>query len=143
MNEMRRSLQITIVMLSLLPLAFGLLGLFSGATRFLPAGLNLPDLDSQYRFMSAWYLSLAILAWWIVPNIERHTALFTIICIGVFLGGLGRLIAWDHSGAPSTRFVVVLVAELLFPLLIVWQRRVASKAGNSRETAVTMEAAKK
>lgn len=131
---MKRSLQVVVALLSLLPLTFGLLGLIGGAARFLPAGVMLPDLDSQYRFMSAWYLALAVLAWWLIPNIERQTTLFRIICIAVFAGGLGRLAAWQDSGQPSLRFIIVLAAELLFPLLILWQNKVAKSAANSPPT---------
>ncbi len=126
---MKRSLQITLGLLSLLPLTFGLLGLILGAGRFLPEGVVTPDLDSQYRFLSAWYLALAVIAWWIIPNIERHTTLFRIICCAVFIGGLGRLAAWYFTGEPESRFVWVMCAELLFPLLIPWQSLVARRFG--------------
>jgi hypothetical protein len=134
---MKKALQVTVAMLSLLPLTFGLLGLFSGVGRFLPQGVPVPDLDSQFRFMSGWYLGLALIAWWMIPNIERHTALFRIICVAVFLGGIGRLAAWHASGEPSVRFLVVLAAELLFPLLIVWQSRVAVHADTEISRQVT------
>ena len=122
---MRRSLQIIIGILSLLPLTFGILGLVAGAGRFLPDGAVTPSLDSQYRFLSAWYLALAFIAWWIIPSIERHSELFRIICCAVFIGGLGRLAAWHFTGEPEFRFLVVLIAELMFPLLIPWQNSVA------------------
>jgi Domain of unknown function (DUF4345) len=126
-RSMKRALQITVALLSLLPLTFGVLGLTVGVGRFLPGAVVPPDLDSQFRFMSAWYLGLAFMAWWIIPAIERHTTLFRIICMAVFLGGLGRLTAWYFSGAPTTRFMVVMGAELMFPLLIIWQARVAKQ----------------
>jgi hypothetical protein len=121
----RRALQVVVALLSLLPLTFGLLGIFFGAGRFLPGEPVPANLDSQFRFLSAWYVGLAVLAWWMIPAIERHTTLFRIVCVAVFVGGLARLLAWSSVGAPDTRFLVVLSAELLFPLLIPWQARVA------------------
>jgi hypothetical protein len=126
---MKRALQVVVAILSLLPLAFGLLGLVFGVGRFLPPEQVTAGLDSQFRFLSAWYLGLAFIAWWIIPNIERHTTLFRIICVAVFLGGVGRLLAWNASGAPEMRFIVVLAAELIFPLLIPWQSAVARASG--------------
>jgi hypothetical protein len=122
---LRRSLQAVVALLSLLPLTFGLLGVLFGAARFLP-GVAVPaNLDSQFRFLSAWYIGLAVIAWWIIPAIERHTTLFRIVCVSVFLGGLARLLAWSSAGGPDARFMVVLSAELLFLFLIPWQARVA------------------
>jgi hypothetical protein len=121
----RRALQVVVALLSLLPLAFGSLGIVLGAARFLPGAEVPASLDSQFRFLSAWYVGLALIAWWMIPTIERQTTLFRIVCVAVFLGGLARLLAWSASGPPDARFLVVLAAELLFPLLIPWQARVA------------------
>lgn len=126
----RRLLQIVVVLLSLLPLTFGTLGVLYGIGRFDPA-LNNANVDSQFRFLSAWYLGLAMLGWWIAAGIERHTAVFRIVCVAVFAGGLARLASIAQVGMPDTRFLVVLAAELLFPLLIVWQASIARAGGGS------------
>jgi hypothetical protein len=115
----RRVLQALMLLLSLLPLVFGGLGIVFGISRFGISGNA--NLDSQYRFLSAWYLGLAVLAWWIVPQIERQTALFRIICGAVFVGGLARCLTIQTIGWPDTRILVVHTVELLFPLLAVWQ----------------------
>lgn len=118
----KRPLQITIAVLSLLPLTFGVLGVIFGSERFGIAPN--PNLDSQFRFLSSWYLGLTIIIWWIIPNIEKHTTLVRIICTMVFVGGLSRLLALNHSGLPEQRFIIVLIIELLAPLLIVWHNKV-------------------
>ena len=125
---MKRALQLTVVVLSLLPLTFGTLGLVLGVEMYILAAAATPNLDSQFRFMSAWDIGLAFVAWWLVPNIERHTALFRIVCLAVFLGGLGRVAAWYFTGAPGTLFIVVTAIELLVPVLIPWQAYVARQA---------------
>lgn len=122
---LKRVLQITIGILSLLPLTFGVLGIIYGIERF-EVTLN-SNLDSQFRFLSTWYLGLTFIVWWMIPNIEKHTKLFRIICIVVFIGGLSRLLAMNHSGLPENRFIIVLILELLFPVLIIWQNKVSRK----------------
>lgn len=118
----KRPLQITIGILSLLPLTFGILGIIFGSERFGVAPN--PNLDSQFRFLSSWYLGLSVIIWWMIPNLEKHGVLIRIICAAIFLGGLSRLLAINHSGLPEQRFIIVLVIELLAPLLIVWHHRV-------------------
>jgi hypothetical protein len=122
---MRRALQITIAVLSLLPLTMGALGLFLGVGLYIPLEMATPKLDSQFRFMSAWDVGLAFVIWWFIPNIERHSRLFKLICLAVFLGGLGRLAAWFFTGSPGVAFGAVTAVELLVPVLIPWQSCVA------------------
>ena len=122
---MKRALQVTLAVLSLLPLTFGMLGLFLGVGMYIPAEAATPKLDSQFRFMSGWDVGLAFVVWWFIPNIERHGGLFKLVCLAVFLGGLGRLAAWYFTGAPGAAFVAVTAVELLVPALIPWQAHVA------------------
>jgi hypothetical protein len=122
---MKRALQVTIAVLSLLPLTFGALGLFMGAGMYIPLEAVTPKLDSQFRFMSAWDVGLAFVVWWFIPNIERAAGLFKVVCLAVFVGGLGRLAAWFFTGSPGAAFGVVTVVELLVPMLIPWQSHVA------------------
>jgi len=122
---MKRTLQVVLALLSLLPLAVGTCGFIYGAALFAPTAGVTPKLDSQYRFVAAWDVGLALIVWWIIPQIERQTALFRLICIVVFVGGCGRVLAWLVVGSPGTVFLVVTGLELLIPLLIPWQAKVA------------------
>jgi len=128
---MKRALQVTIAVLGLLPLAFGTLGLFMGAAMYVPPEAATPKLDSQFRFMSGWDVGLALVAWWFIPNIERDTGLFKLVCLAVFLGGLGRVAAWLLTGSPGLAFGVVTAVELLVPMLIPWQSYVARTSAAS------------
>lgn len=125
---MKRALQVTIAVLSLLPLTFGTLGLILGVGMYIPLASATPKLDSQFRFMAGWDIGLAFVVWWFIPNIERHGGLFKLICLAVFLGGLGRLAAWVGTGSPGIAFAAVAVVELLVPVLIPWQSCVARSA---------------
>ena len=128
---MKRALQITIAVLGLLPLAFGTLGLLTGVGLYISPEAATPKLDSQFRFMSGWDIGLALVAWWFVANIERHTGLSKLVCLAVFLGGLGRVAAWLLTGSPGVAFGAVTAVELLVPALIPWQSHVA-KASAAR-----------
>lgn len=127
---MKRALQVVLALLSLLPLVVGTFGFIYGAALLAPAGGVTPKLDSQYRFVAAWDVGLALIVWWIIPQIERQTALFRLICMVVFVGGCGRVIAWLVVGSPGTVFLAVTGLELLIPLLIPWQARVAKPKQN-------------
>jgi len=125
---MKRGLQIIMAMLSVLPLLVGALGFIFGAGLLLPDGAATPKLDSQFRFLSAWDIGLALIVWWLIPRIEYQTTLFRIVCLAVFLGGVGRVTAWHLTGSPGAAFLTVTAIELLVPLLIPWQAHVASQA---------------
>ncbi|MEL6787452.1 MAG: DUF4345 domain-containing protein, partial [Cyanobacteria bacterium J06607_15] len=66
------------------------------------------------------------IAWWAIPNIEKHTAILRIICGAIFMGGIGRLLSMVQVGAPSPLAIGFTVLELLLPLLCVWQAKLSS-----------------
>jgi hypothetical protein len=125
MCGMRRALQITLLILSLIPFIFGLTGVIFGTGRFLDASAVVPQLDSQFRYLSGWYLVLCFLVWWMVPTIERHGTLLRIIALALFIGGLARAVSWATVGQPPVFQIAAMILELSFPLLAVWQSRVA------------------
>jgi hypothetical protein len=140
---MKRALQIVVAILSLLPLGVGTVGFIWGAGFYLPEGTATPKLDSQFRFLSAWDVGLACIVWWIIPRIELQTSLFRIVCLAVFFGGVGRVVAWFITGWPGPAFLAVTLIELLVPLLIPWQAYVARQVSlptgdtsDSKETAI-------
>jgi len=124
----KRSLQLILGVLSLLPLVIGTLGLVHGASLLASTETVAPRLDSQYRFMSAWDIGLAVIVWWIIPRVEHETHLFRIVSGAVCLGGVGRLVAWRVTGSPGWAFLAVMTIELLVPLLIPWQAHLAREA---------------
>jgi hypothetical protein len=73
---MKRGLQMTIAILSLVPLSISVIGIMLGTGRWLPASMITPDFDSHYRYIAGYYLSLGLLGLWIIPRIEQHTGLF-------------------------------------------------------------------
>ena len=120
---MRRGLQITLGVLSVIPLSFGLIGFLFGAEPR-QGGVVSAELDSQFRFLSAWYVGLALLLWYIIPRVEVETALLRIAAFAIFAGGLGRVWSWMMIGPPPTQMIAGIVLELSVPLLLIWQARI-------------------
>jgi len=121
---MKRGLQIVLFILSFIPLYFAVTGFMGGA-----AGLNsgeavAADLDNQFRYLSAFYLLLTFLIWYIIPEPEKHTSIFRLIIIGIFLGGLARLYSYTNVGVPSQTMIGGMALELGAPLLAIWQNMV-------------------
>ena len=121
---MKRGLQIVLFILSLIPLYFAVTGFMGGA-----AGLNggepvSADLDNQFRYLSAFYLMLTFLIWYIIPAPEQHTGIFRIAILAIFLGGLARLYSYTNVGIPQPSMIGGMALELGAPLLAIWQNMV-------------------
>lgn len=71
--------------------------------------------------------TVTLTLWWAIPHIEQRAEAVAIAAVGVFLGGIGRLVSIASVGMPDDPSMLVgLVLELVVaPLLVVWQRRVA------------------
>ncbi len=122
---MKIGLQIILAIMSLIPLKYGIMNMINGAAAFLPPEQVTPALDSQFRFQSAYYFGLALIIWWMIPNIEKHKGLFRIIIGVIFLGGLARVYSYFTIGAPPSSMLGGMALELLLPLVIVWQAKIA------------------
>ena len=127
----RRALQIVLGALSLVPLL--VLGLvWSGGARVLFAGqpANVPaSLDNQLRYLAGVYFGTVTLTlWWALPRIEERHEAVRLAAMGVFLGGIGRVVSIASVGLPEYPAMrAAMVLELVAaPLLVLWQRRVAA-----------------
>lgn len=129
---MKRGLQLILGILSLIPFIVAILGLTSGLGRWLPAEAITPDFDSHYRYITGFYISLAVTAWWIIPNIEQHKTELQILSGAIFVGGVGRVMSFWQVGAPNPLTLVFTGLELCFPLLLIWQ----AKLPRSRQTRI-------
>ncbi|MGD1855120.1 MAG: DUF4345 domain-containing protein [Leptolyngbyaceae cyanobacterium] len=110
-------------LLSLIPLLVSLLGVTMGLGRWLSPDMIEPQFDSHYRYITGYYLSLSLIAWWIIPTIEKHRTLFHIIGGSIFFGGIGRVLSWLQVGPPDGMSIGFTALELLFPLLLLWQAK--------------------
>ena len=119
---MKRGLQIALAGLSLIPLAFALIGLVGGG-----AGANdgiavAAELDNQFRYLSAYYLSLTFLIWWVLGDLETRGAVLRLLVLAIFLGGLARLYSYLTVGPPPPQMIGGMALELGSPVLALWHK---------------------
>ncbi len=136
----RKLLQIVLSILVLLPIGFGITGTFLGLRGFswifgLPIDTIEPNLDSDFRFLAAVFFGIGMIIAWIIPHIEKQTAIFRIVTGAIFLGGIGRLISVFTVGYPTMLTWILIVIELVAPLFMWWQWTIAKTAKqNSYDT---------
>lgn len=121
---MKRGLQIVLAALSLIPLYFGILGIWGGAGFANDGGAVTNGLDNQYRYLSAYYLSLFFLIWWVLRDLENRGAVLRLLILAVFIGGLARLYSYMSVGAASLQETGGMMLELGSPLLALWQAKI-------------------
>jgi hypothetical protein len=125
---MKLGLQIGLGVLSLIPLFFAITGVMNGAAAFMPDGGYPAAIDNQLRYLSAIYLLVTLLVWWIIPNVEKHGLILAFVCGVLVLGGLARFVSYTIIGPGLDRQFVGMVLELSSPVFLIWQRLVARKA---------------
>jgi hypothetical protein len=124
---MRRGLQIVLGLLSLIPLVVAY-GALSGGAAGIEGRAVSAALDNQLRYLSTFYLSLTVLIWWMLPNIERHTVPLRILIGAIVLGGLARLYSLMTVGHPGEQFYTGMIIEFVLIIIIPWQAMVAKRA---------------
>jgi len=124
---MKRGLQIVLAVLSLIPLAFAVMGIYGGAEMANEGGAVTAGLDNQFRYLSAYYLSLFFLIWWILRDLENRGAVLRLLILAIFLGGLARLYSYVTVGPPPVRAIGGMALELGAPVLALWHKMAFKK----------------
>jgi hypothetical protein len=126
----RRTLQITSGLLGVIPVVTGALTMM-GLADPIYAAAGLPAhalLDSNLRFFGGLWLVLGLALFWLIPRIERETALFRVLWLMIFGGGVGRLLSMAFVGMPPWPFIGFTLLEIAgAPFFIVWQARLARR----------------
>ncbi|WP_026942878.1 DUF4345 domain-containing protein [Hellea balneolensis] len=125
---MKRGLQIVLAILSLIPLFFAVMGLIGGAEANNAGEAVTAGLDNQFRYLSAYYLSLFFLIWWVLQDLENRGAVLRLLVLAIFLGGLARLFSYLTVGPPPANAMMGMVLELGSPSIVLWHNIVAKKA---------------
>jgi predicted membrane channel-forming protein YqfA (hemolysin III family) len=122
----KRTLQIAMCALGAVPVATGVLTML-GLSDPIYSSAGIPAnalLDSNLRFFGGLWLVLGLAVYWLVPRIEEQTALFRVLWLMIFAGGIGRLVSMVFVGLPPLPFVGFTVLEVVgAPAFIVWQSR--------------------
>lgn len=92
-----------------------------------------PTLENQFRFFSA--MMVGVGAAFITIAIKFQWAnMLWLVCLMVFVGGIGRVLSWAFSGTPNYVMIVLMVIELAFPpALLVWHKYIAKTSDMRRE----------
>ena len=116
----RRSLQIAVAILALVPIGAGLAGVLWGPGFVDPT--QSVSLDSHFRYLSGLLLAIGLGYWSCVPTIAQSTGRFRLLTAIVFVGGLGRAVSLERVGLPDVPMLFGLIMELVVtPLLCLWQ----------------------
>lgn len=79
-----------------------------------------PSIESNYVFLAATYLGVG-LAFIFIAWKFKWANMLVLACLVVFLGGVGRIIAWATFGTPHWSLIVLMVTDLVIPpCLLVW-----------------------
>jgi hypothetical protein len=129
MQRERRTLQRTVALAAILPIAAGLYGVLFGIDGIGTNPAVNVSADSHFRYLSGLLTGIGLLFLTCVPGIEDKTTLFRFLTLVVVLGGLARLLGLALTGVPSVTMLAALAIELgVAPLLCLWQTRVAGLA---------------
>lgn len=84
-----------------------------------------PTLENQFRFFSA--VMIGVGAAFITIAIKFQWAnMLWLVCLMIFIGGIGRVLSWAFSGTPNYLLIILMVVELAFPpALLVWHKYIA------------------
>ena len=123
---MARNLRRTLYVLAVVPIVTGALTVALGADSVPSPGDPSPNLESELRFYSVWWIGAGLFLLWLAPRIEERTLELRVFCGLLFLSGVSRLVAALDTDWPSTGQLVLLGLELFLPVVfVVWQARVA------------------
>lgn len=120
----RRCLQVAVAVAGCVPVFAGAAGVLLGP--HMTNDTASLGLDSHMRYLSGLLLGIGLVFWWNIPRIERAGALFRVLTLIVFIGGLARLFGMVTQGVPPGAMLFGLAMELgVTPALCWWQARVA------------------
>ncbi|WP_066302826.1 DUF4345 domain-containing protein [Arthrobacter luteolus] len=91
------------------------------------------SLESQFRFFSAMMVGVGAAFVAIAVKFQWANMLW-LVCLMVFLGGIGRVLSWAFSGTPHFTLIILMILELAFPpALLVWHRFILKTSELRRE----------
>jgi len=117
----QRIIQTCLFLLALITLYGGALQIYLGEPE------TTARLDNIHRFMAGVYLSMGPLAIWAAITIRKQNELIYFLSFSVFMAGIGRLISMSIVGLPSKIFLIYLIPELIFPIIMTVSQIIINK----------------
>ena len=122
---MAKNLRRTLYAIAVIPIATGALTVLLGADSVPAPGDPSPNLESELRFYSVWWIGAGLFLVWLAPRVERRTLELRVFCALLFLSGVSRLIAVVATDWPSPGQIILMGIELVLPVVfVVWQTSV-------------------
>jgi hypothetical protein len=104
----------------------GVRGVVQGADQVVGGGPVSANVDSEYRFYSAWFAVFGVLLLGAARRPERETRLVRAAAGGCLLGASGRVLSTRTAGPPHPMQRALMAIEFaLAAVLVLWQARVA------------------
>jgi hypothetical protein len=121
-----RTLSRTLYVLSVIPIAAGLATVVLGADSVPAPNDAPPNVESELRFYSVWWIGAGLFLAWLAPRVEERTLELRVFCALLFLSGVSRLLAAGATDWPSAGQLILMGIELGLPVVLVtWQARAA------------------
>ncbi|WP_298253219.1 DUF4345 domain-containing protein [uncultured Arthrobacter sp.] len=124
-----------VILVGLVLAGFGAYYLILGSAGLPDTGTGVvnPTLESQFRFFSAMMIGVGAAFITIAVKFQWANMLW-LVCLMVFIGGIGRVLSWAFSGTPNYIMIILMVVELAFPpALLVWHKFIAKTSELRRE----------
>jgi uncharacterized protein DUF4345 len=121
-----RGLTRTLYVVGVIPIIAGALTVLLGADSVPSPGDPSPNVESELRFYSVWWIGAGLFLIWLAPRVAERTVEVRVFAALLFLGGVSRILAALDTDWPSTGQLILMGLELGLPVvLVVWQARVA------------------
>jgi hypothetical protein len=120
-----RGLTRTLYVVGVVPIVTGALTVFLGADSVPSPGNPSPNLESELRFYSVWWIGAGLFLVWLAPRVVERTLEVRVFAGLLFLAGVSRILAALDTDWPSTGQLILMGLELVLPVvLVIWQARV-------------------
>ena len=123
-----RVLQALLTTVGLVAMATGAFALITGSGG-MPGEIEAnATVESELRYFAAFWIAYGAIAFRTAPRVATATVAVRALALAMFIGGLGRALAWIDVGRPHGSMVVLMVIELVLPALLVFSQQRAARA---------------
>ena len=125
---MRRTLQVTMLIVAAIPLVMGAINFSLGASHFVPVEHINANLDNQLRFYAVWFTVVFFLTIWCVRNLEIAGPVMKIMFVTMALGGAARVFSMTQFGLPDPPMIVGAAIEISVLAFLPWHAAVVRRS---------------